>query len=41
MRKIIFSTQYKRDLKLALKRRFDEEKLNLYLIRTGTHSNLF
>ena len=63
MRQIVFTSQYKRDLKLALRRNLPEEELNevikllatdqplmyrkddlmlqLVLMRTGTHADLF
>ena len=39
-RKIILSSQYKKDIKLARRRHLPEEELN-ELVRTGTHSDLF
>ena len=40
MRKIFFTSQYKKDLKLALKRNLPEEKLNEVIIMLATDTPL-
>jgi mRNA interferase YafQ len=40
MRKIFFTTQYKKDLKLALKRNLPEEKLNEVILMLATDTPL-
>jgi len=40
MRKIFFTTQYKKDLKLALKRNLPEEKLNEIILMLATDTPL-